>query len=131
MIRKLQILLVVTILVSFSTPASSDTNTRFVKIDSQGIELDGNATKWSMVLDTKTGLYWEVKTVDESIHANSIIHYNRRRLNGSHVLYRLEKGLFPQPQNLDHESKHRDHAVPRIQRPERLCSSPTPLIFTS
>lgn len=41
---------------------------RFVKLDSQGETLSTDAGEWAMVLDTSTGLTWEVKTGDGSIH---------------------------------------------------------------
>jgi len=41
----------------------------FVKLDVNGKELDANATSWVMVKDTTTGLIWEMKTTDGSVHA--------------------------------------------------------------
>jgi len=43
-------------------------STDFVKLDSQGEELPANAEQWAMVLDRATGLVWEAKTTDGSIH---------------------------------------------------------------
>lgn len=40
----------------------------FVKLDNQGQELPLNAEQWAMVSDKVTGLVWEVKTTDGSIH---------------------------------------------------------------
>ena len=40
----------------------------FVKLDIQGQELPVNAQQWAMVRDKETGLVWEVKTTDGSIH---------------------------------------------------------------
>ncbi|GAB4339910.1 MAG: hypothetical protein Kow0089_13160 [Desulfobulbaceae bacterium] len=40
----------------------------FVKLDGQGRELPPEAEQWAIVLDRATGLYWEVKTTDGSIH---------------------------------------------------------------
>ena len=40
----------------------------FTKLDSQGKELSHSATTWDMVKDNVTGLVWEVKTDDESVH---------------------------------------------------------------
>lgn len=40
----------------------------FVKLDGQGQSLPVNAEQWSMVRDLSTGLVWEVKTSDGSIH---------------------------------------------------------------
>lgn len=40
----------------------------FMKLDTNGSALPDDATNWSMVLDQTTGLIWEVKTDDDSIH---------------------------------------------------------------
>ena len=40
----------------------------FVKLDIQGRELPPDAEQWAMVRDRATGLVWEVKTTDGSIH---------------------------------------------------------------
>lgn len=40
----------------------------FTKLDSGGNSLPANATSWSCVRDNVTGLVWEVKTTDGSIH---------------------------------------------------------------
>lgn len=40
----------------------------FVKLDGQGQELPAEAEQWAMVRDKETGLVWEVKTTDGSIH---------------------------------------------------------------
>ena len=40
----------------------------FTKLDDQGKELPDLATEWTMVRDNITGLIWEVKTDDGSIH---------------------------------------------------------------
>lgn len=42
----------------------------FKKMDSQGKELPDEADQWAIVLEPSSGLYWEVKTDDESIHSN-------------------------------------------------------------
>jgi hypothetical protein len=41
---------------------------RYVKLDSAGQEMPADAEQWSMVMDRTTGLIWEVKTTDGSIH---------------------------------------------------------------
>jgi hypothetical protein len=41
---------------------------RYVKLDSAGQELPSDAAWWSMVRDRTTGLIWEVKTTDGSLH---------------------------------------------------------------
>ncbi len=40
----------------------------FVKLDSQGQELSPDAEQWAVVRDKTSGLAWEVKTTDGSIH---------------------------------------------------------------
>jgi hypothetical protein len=40
----------------------------FTKLDDQGNELSDSAAEWTMVRDNVTGLVWEVKTDDGSIH---------------------------------------------------------------
>ncbi len=44
------------------------TGTGFVKLDGQGQELPFEAEQWVMVRDRATGLVWEVKTTDGTIH---------------------------------------------------------------
>lgn len=51
-----------------SFPGFSMDEPRFVKLDAQGRTLAGEAELWAMVLDNETGLMWEVKTVDGTIH---------------------------------------------------------------
>lgn len=41
---------------------------QFIKLDSQGHKLPAESGQWAMVLDSVTGLIWEVKTTDGSIH---------------------------------------------------------------
>ncbi|MFC1856590.1 DUF1566 domain-containing protein [Thermodesulfobacteriota bacterium] len=43
---------------------------QYIKMDAQGNYLPDNAASWVMVKDNVTGLIWEVKTTDGSIHAN-------------------------------------------------------------
>ena len=40
----------------------------FTKLDAQGSDLPDSATEWTMVRDNVTGLIWEIKTDDGSIH---------------------------------------------------------------
>jgi hypothetical protein len=40
----------------------------YTKMDSDGNELDTGAAQWAMVRDNVTGLIWEVKTDDDTIH---------------------------------------------------------------
>jgi len=54
----------------------------FQKLDNQGNELYEYSTKWSMVKDLNTGLIWEVKTNDNSIHdKDNKYFYNRNDVN--------------------------------------------------
>lgn len=41
---------------------------RFTKLDARGEALPEAAKNWAMVRDNRTGLFWEVKTVDDSVH---------------------------------------------------------------
>ncbi len=41
---------------------------KYTKLDSQGEALPDSATSWTMVMDNVTGLMWEIKTDDGSIH---------------------------------------------------------------
>jgi hypothetical protein len=40
----------------------------YTKLDAQGNELSSNASSWIMVRDNVTGLIWEIKTDDDSVH---------------------------------------------------------------
>jgi hypothetical protein len=46
----------------------AETGSRYVKLDFQATELPAAAEEWAMVKDTATGLIWENKTMDGSIH---------------------------------------------------------------
>jgi hypothetical protein len=46
----------------------------FTKLDTSGNDLEASAGTWSCVKDNITGLIWEVKTVDGSIHDKSNIY---------------------------------------------------------
>lgn len=48
----------------------------FSKLDSRGADLPDDATEWAMVRDEVTGLVWEVKTDDGSIHDVDDRHYS-------------------------------------------------------
>ncbi len=48
--------------------ADRSTGQPFTKLDGQGRELPVDAPRWAMVRDNRTGLIWEVKTRDGSIH---------------------------------------------------------------
>ena len=47
----------------------------FTKLDSNGAELAASAGSWSCVLDNVTGLIWEVKTDDGSVHDKANTYY--------------------------------------------------------
>ncbi len=56
-------------LVSFQAPlVQAEESSGFTKLDDKGQELSYDAEQWSMVRDNTTGLIWEVKTKDGSIH---------------------------------------------------------------
>jgi hypothetical protein len=56
----------------FSFPVLAN-EVRFVKLDEECRKLANKSEKWEVVYDSKTELYWEVKTDDESPR-----HYNKR-----------------------------------------------------
>lgn len=64
--RLRQVLLVIT----FMAVASSSGAEEFTKLDAKGNTLAADAANWAMVFDSDTGLYWEVKSTDESAHSN-------------------------------------------------------------
>ena len=51
----------------------STNSTPFTKLDAGGAPLTKDATYWTMVQDNVTGLIWEVKTDDESVHDRDLI----------------------------------------------------------
>lgn len=83
----------------------------FVKLDGTGQEMDDQATDWHMVLDKTTGLTWEIKSADGSLHDRNNLYswknilktfikglneegfggYNDWRLPSEHELGRLQK----------------------------------------
>lgn len=71
-INRLTIAIAVIILLFSSQSSANDVSQnnqpRFTKLDAQGANLPDDATSWSMVLDNKTKLIWEVKTADNTIH---------------------------------------------------------------
>ena len=56
--------------VCFLAVSSVSASERYKKIDAQGNQLPDDAKEWAIVYDTKFDLYWEIKSVDESIHSN-------------------------------------------------------------
>lgn len=48
--------------------AEQPVSTQYTKLDAEGRELAREAEQWAMVRDDATGLIWEVKTTDGSIH---------------------------------------------------------------
>ncbi|ETR72346.1 MAG: hypothetical protein OMM_07560, partial [Candidatus Magnetoglobus multicellularis str. Araruama] len=60
---------------NFGQDASYNINPEsFTKLDAQGNDLPGSASEWAMVRDNVTGLVWEVKTDDQSIHDKNNIY---------------------------------------------------------
>lgn len=74
---------------------------RFIKLDQDGGVLGQTAEQWAMVKDTKTGLLWEVKTTDGSIH-------DRERTFG----YESAKEEFIQVLNSTHFGGFSDWRLP-------------------
>ena len=60
--------LVFFLIVSPNYAQEQSTERGLVKLDSQGKELPVEAQQWAMVKDKESGLIWEVKTTDGSIH---------------------------------------------------------------
>lgn len=54
--------------VTLANAQEQSTEQGFVKLDSKGEELPADARQWAMVRDRATGLIWEIKTTDGSIH---------------------------------------------------------------
>lgn len=50
------------------TRADEAVSAAFVKLDANGKELAPDAPSWAMVKDVKTGLVWEMKTTDGTVH---------------------------------------------------------------
>ncbi len=53
---------------SFQPRVESPPASRFIKINREGLPIDNWSGPWQCVFDQKTGLLWEVKTDDESVH---------------------------------------------------------------
>ncbi|MDW7771501.1 MAG: DUF1566 domain-containing protein [Desulfobulbaceae bacterium] len=72
MYRSIKIFVLMVVFFAAACPAQADgispSGAQFVKLDSNGQRLPGDAAEWAMVLDSATGLIWEVKTTDGSIH---------------------------------------------------------------
>ena len=64
LIIRIYLLLFLVVVAMPITVVSAGVDERFRKIDTQGNEVTDDAAAWAMVLDTKTGFYWEVKTVE-------------------------------------------------------------------
>lgn len=48
--------------------AAAETSSSFAKLDATGRDLPESADDWRMVLDRSTGLTWEIKSTDGSLH---------------------------------------------------------------
>ncbi len=67
--KRLTLLFTTAIIFTFTTSLCyGTTKNDFEKYDAQGNILPNNAVSWAMVKDRTTGLFWEVKTDDASIH---------------------------------------------------------------
>lgn len=67
--QKIWLLLFVVVFAAVANDAAA-AGKNFVKLDSQGQELPADAAEWAIVLETGSGMYWEIKTTDDSIHSN-------------------------------------------------------------
>ena len=61
--------------------AGTEEGNPFVQLNARGVELSADALSWAMVKDTKTGLIWEAKTTDGSVH-DATQQYTWREANG-------------------------------------------------
>ena len=66
---KLRLLSVSVVIVCFLAISTASAADRFKKMDTQGKELSADAPAWAIIFDTKSELYWEVKTGEQSIHS--------------------------------------------------------------
>ncbi|MCX8043457.1 MAG: DUF1566 domain-containing protein [Desulfobacterota bacterium] len=66
----------------------------FVKLDATGNPLPDSAPVWAMVLDTATGLIWEVKTDDGTIHDKDIKYESKDAQNHIDILNQQQFGGF-------------------------------------
>lgn len=56
----------------YGQDANYNTNPpQYIKLDATGKYLSDSAISWSMIMDKVTGLIWEIKTTDSSIHDRS------------------------------------------------------------
>jgi len=76
----------------------------YVKLDENGNELPASATSWAMVTDKATGLTWEVKTDDGSIHDKDNVY------NWQHA-----QDLFVAQVNTSKFGGHADWRLPSIK----------------
>jgi hypothetical protein len=56
----------------------------FIKLDASGLELPDSAADWVMVLDQTTGLTWEIKSTDGSLHDRDNI-YSWKNVEGTFI----------------------------------------------
>ncbi len=67
--RRFHIIVGIALLLTCSSSlVQAENSAQFTKLDSRGQELPHGAAEWAMVRDNTTGLIWEVKTTDGSIH---------------------------------------------------------------
>lgn len=71
-LRLLSVAVVIVCFLALSTLAAAAD--RFKKMDAQGKELPADAPGWAIIFDTKSELYWEVKTADKSSHAKDAVY---------------------------------------------------------
>lgn len=66
--RRALIALLLALLSILPGPVAAEEPAAFIKLDAAGQELPDQAPDWAMVTDRATGLTWEIKTADGSLH---------------------------------------------------------------
>ncbi|MHB8789953.1 MAG: Lcl C-terminal domain-containing protein [Desulfobulbaceae bacterium] len=75
--------------------AQSPPATQFSKLDSEGRELPPAAEQWAMVRDNGSGLIWEAKTTDGSIHdKDKVFNWDGAQKDFIDELNRMQFGGF-------------------------------------
>lgn len=101
--------LLIAFLVLLPNLARADTPVSFVKLDSAGQELPEQAGDWAMVLDRSTGLTWEIKTSDGSLHDRD-----------NTYSWSNTEGGFIKSLNAEHFGSFDDWRLPEDKELERL-----------
>jgi hypothetical protein len=83
----------------------------YTKLDASGNDLDKSVTDWVMVRDNVTGLIWEVKTDDDSIHDKSF------------KFYWIDTYSFIDQLNSDNFGGYNDWRLPSVKELSTLLNS--------